>query len=120
MLIQQINYLLKNKSKKQSILPVLFGIALLSLFSETLRTVPAGAKSENFRNLPFELPSLNSDIFEEKFINKNLIVDENSKNYDFLIEENFTIDNELVDFETQIDKFLMYSSLLCKLTHHCK
>ena len=52
---RKINYLLKNKSKKQSILPVLFGIALLSLFSETLRTVPAGAKSENFRNLPFEL-----------------------------------------------------------------
>ena len=50
---RKINYLLKNKSKKQSILPVLFGIALLSLFSETLQTVPAGAKSENFRNLPW-------------------------------------------------------------------
>ncbi|MAV06174.1 MAG: hypothetical protein CMI71_04260, partial [Candidatus Pelagibacter sp.] len=79
---KNFNQRLKVKSKKQTILPVLFGIALLSLFSETLQTVPAGAKSENFRNLPFELPSLNSDIFEEKFINKNLIVDENSKNYD--------------------------------------
>ena len=93
---KNFNQRLKVKSKKQTILPVLFGIALLSLFSETLRTAPAGAKSENFRNLPFELPSLNSDIFEEKFINKNLIVDKNSKNNDFLIEENFTIDNELI------------------------
>ena len=63
---RKTNHRLKNKSKKQTILPVLFGIALLSLFSETIQTVPAGAKSENFRNLPFELPSLNSDIFEEK------------------------------------------------------
>ncbi len=93
---RKTNRRLKNKSKKQTILPVLFGIALLSLFSETIQTVPAGAKSENFRNLPFELPSLNSDIFEEKFINKNLIVDKNSKNNDFLIEENFAIDNELI------------------------
>ena len=60
---KKINYLLENKSKKQSILPVLFAIGLLSLFSETIRTVPAGAKSENFRNLSFELPSLCSDIF---------------------------------------------------------
>jgi len=104
---KNFNQRLKVKSKKQTILPVLFGIALLSLFSETLRTAPAGAKSENFRNLPFELPSLNSDIFEEKFINKNLIVDKNSKNNDFLIEENFTIDNELIvakPIEKQIEK----------------
>ena len=67
---KNFNQRLKVKSKKQTILPVLFGIALLSLFSETLRTAPAGAKSENFRNLPFELPSLNSDIFEEKFTKK--------------------------------------------------
>jgi len=93
---RKTNHRLKNKSKKQTILPVLFGIALLSLFSETIQTVPAGAKSENFKNLPFELPSLNSGIFEEKFINKNLIVDKNSKNNDFLIEENFAIDNELI------------------------
>ena len=50
---RKTNHRLKNKSKKQTILPVLFGIALLSLFSETIQTVPAGAKSENFRNLPF-------------------------------------------------------------------
>ena len=58
---RKTNHRLENKSKKQTILPVLFGIALLSLFSETIQTVPAGAKSEIFRNLPFELPSLNSE-----------------------------------------------------------
>ena len=42
---RKINYLLKNNSKKKSILPILFAIGLLSLFSETIRTVPAGAKS---------------------------------------------------------------------------
>ena len=98
---------INKKSKSSSILPVLFAICLLSLFSETMRTVPAGAKSENFRNLSFELPSLNSDIFEQKFINKNLIVNKKSKNYDFLIEDNFTIDKELIvakAAEKQIEK----------------
>ena len=87
---------IEKKSKSSSILPVLFAIGFLSLFSETIRTVPAGAKSENFRNLSFELPSLSSDIFEQKYIKKNLMVDKQSKNYDFLIEENFTIDKELI------------------------
>ena len=54
--------LVKKKFKVPSILPLLFAIALLSLFSETMRTIPAGAKSENFLNIPFELPKLNSNI----------------------------------------------------------
>ncbi len=98
---------IEKKSKSSSILPVLFAIGFLSLFSETIRTVPAGAKSENFRNLSFELPSLSSDIFEQKYIKKNLMVDKQSKNYDFLIEENFTIDKELIvakAVEKQIEK----------------
>ena len=35
-------------SKKSSIVPLLLFIGLLSLFSETMRTIPAGAISENF------------------------------------------------------------------------
>ena len=53
---------IKKKVKSLSIIPFLFGIALLSLFSETMRTIPAGAKSDNFSNIPFELPKLNSNI----------------------------------------------------------
>ncbi len=93
---------IKKKQKFSSILPVLFAIALLSLFSETMRTLPAGAKNENFIDLPFELPNLNSSILEKKII-KNVLLPtkkqinyQKSKNYDFLIEENFTIDNELI------------------------
>ena len=46
--------------KNISILPVLFIIALLSLFSETVRTIPAGALSEKFDGMSYELPKLNS------------------------------------------------------------
>jgi len=92
---------IKKESKSSSILPILFIIALLSLFSETMRTLPAGAKGENFTNLPFELPNLNSAILEKKILNNALSINkkinyQKSKNYDFLIEENFTIDNELI------------------------
>ena len=50
---------IKKRSKSSSILPILLVIALLSLFSETMRTLPAGAKSESFTNISFELPNLN-------------------------------------------------------------
>ena len=68
---RKINYLLKNKSKKQSILPVLFAIGLLSLFSETVRTIPAGALSEKFNNISYELPELNSSLIEAKLLKKD-------------------------------------------------
>ena len=73
---RKTNHRLKNKSKKQTILPVLFGIALLSLFSETMRTIPAGAKSDNFSNIPFELPKLNSNILEKNLLNNVSLVKE--------------------------------------------
>ena len=84
----------KNKSKKQTIIPVLLAIGLLSLFSETMRTVPAGAKSESFKNFTFETPSFNSTKLEKKIINNatSFIV---KKNNSFLIEENILIDEEI-------------------------
>ena len=94
-----------------SILPVIFAIALLSLFSETVRTIPVGAKSESFTNLSFELPSLNPEIIEEKFLNKNLTLRKEKikitteKVNQFLIEENFESDKELtVKKEVKIAK----------------
>jgi len=92
---------IKKKVKSLSIIPFLFAIALLSLFSETMRTIPAGAKSENFLNIPFELPKLNSNILEKKLLKNTSLIKEkinyqNSKNNTFLIEENFSIDKELI------------------------
>ena len=61
---------LKKDYKNKSILPVLFIIALLSLFSETVRTIPAGALSEKFDGISYELPELNSSLIEEKLLKK--------------------------------------------------
>ena len=47
--------------KTTGILPVLLIITFLALFSETVRTLPAGALSENFFDLPYKVPKLNSD-----------------------------------------------------------
>ena len=65
---------LRVKSKKQSILPVLFAIGLLSLFSETVRTLPVGALiGENSFNPPYEVPRLNSEIIEKKLLEKSAL-----------------------------------------------
>jgi len=92
---------IKKKAKSLSIIPFLFAIALLSLFSETMRSIPAGAKSEIFSNISFELPKLNSNILEKKLLKNASLIKEkinyqNSKNNTFLIEENFSIDKELI------------------------
>ncbi len=92
---------IKKKAKSLSIIPFLFAIAFLSLFSEAMRTIPAGAKSDNFSNIPFELPKLNSNIIEKKHLDNTLLINQkinyqNSKNDIFLIEENFSIDKELI------------------------
>ena len=101
---RKINYRLKNKSKKQSILPVLFAIGLLSLFSETIRTAPVGAKSDFFKNISVEVPNLNSEILEKKFINKNFLTNKKDEireniliNKELLIQENQTKKNEITD-----------------------
>ena len=62
---------INKKEKKISILPILLFIGLLSLFSETMRTIPAGAISENFINIPYELPKLNSSLVEKKYLNNS-------------------------------------------------
>ena len=61
----------KKDHKTTGILPVLLIIALLSLFSETVRTIPVGALSEKFAGISFELPELNSNLIEEKTLKKN-------------------------------------------------
>ncbi|SVC91665.1 uncharacterized protein METZ01_LOCUS344519, partial [marine metagenome] len=53
------------------ILPVILVVALLALFSETVRTLPVGALSEVFIDLPYEVPRLNSEIIEKKLLEKS-------------------------------------------------
>jgi len=72
-------------SKTTGILPVLFIIAFLALFSETVRTLPVGALSDNFADLPYEVPKLNSDLMGKKFIKNNLKIKKNFK--DKAVEE---------------------------------
>jgi len=92
----------KRKNKPASILPLLFVVGLLSLFSETIRTIPAGAKSENFTNIFIKLPKLNSNLLEKKLLNDIILSTSKKNDYQkltndlFLIEENFNIDNELI------------------------
>ena len=66
--------------KTTGVLPVLFIITLLALFSETVRTLPAGALSENFFNLPYKIPKLNSDLIGQKFLKNDLKIKKNFKN----------------------------------------
>ena len=66
-----------------------------------MRTIPAGAKSDNFFNIPFELPKLNSNILEKKLLKNTSLINQkinyqNSKKEIFLIEDNFSIDKELI------------------------
>ena len=57
---------------------VLFFIFLLGLFSETVRTLPAGAFSEktNF----YDITKLSSKIFDDQLINNLSIIKETPKN----------------------------------------
>ena len=50
-------------------------VALISLFSETIRSIPVGAFSDNFSNISYKVPKLNSDVFEKKYINDSLKFD---------------------------------------------
>ena len=59
----------------------------MSLFSETLRTGPAGAKNKNFTNIPFELPRLNSSLVEKKFLNNSLLLTKQEIDYQKSKEE---------------------------------
>ena len=100
----------KKKLKKElkptsGLVPVLFIIVLLGLFSETVRTLPAGAFSEKFKDMPFEIPRLNSGLVEEELlykadyrrINKEIIFKRTSK-------KERKIEQDIQNIQTQINK----------------
>ena len=97
------------KSENLGILSILFVIALLALFSETVRTLPVGALiGENFFNPPYEVPRLNSEIIEKKLleksdyrrIHKEIIFKKTSKKKK-KIEK---IEQDIQNIQTQINK----------------
>ena len=70
---------LKRRNTFIGIMPILFIVALLALFSETVRTMPAGAFSEKLVQKYFEVPMLNSKLIEESSLNKELLENKNKK-----------------------------------------
>ncbi len=69
---------LKKENTSTGIISVLFVVALLALFSETVRTIPAGAFSEKFIQKSFEVPKLNSELIEKKILNKSFLINNNT------------------------------------------
>ena len=69
---------LKRKSTSTGIIPILFIVVLLALFSESVRTIPAGAFSEKLIQKSFEIPKLNSELIEKKIINKSFLINKNT------------------------------------------
>ena len=94
------------ESSSTGMLSVIFAVALLALFSETVRTLPVGALvSENFLNLPYEVPRLNSEIIEKRLleksdyrrIKKEIIFKKTSK-------KERKIEQDIQNIQTQINK----------------
>ena len=84
------------------IMPVLFIVALLALFSETVRTIPAGAFSEKLIQKSFEVPKLNSKLIEKKILNKSLLIAknadyQNTKDKIIISEENIISKTEIIE-----------------------
>ena len=69
---------LKRKNTSIGIIPILFIVALLALFSETVRTIPAGAFGEKLIQKSFEIPKLNFELVEKKILNKSFLVNKNT------------------------------------------
>ena len=103
----------RKNNKKSSKFNSRFGIFTLlaflffiGLFAETVRTLPAGALiGENFFNLPYEVPRLNSEIIEKRLleksdyrrIKKEIIFKKTSK-------KERKIEQDIQNIQTQINK----------------
>ena len=92
----------KKKPQSSGLLPVLAIIALLGLFSETMRTLPVGASSEKFLDISFELPTLSNVQTEQKLVKNALLINER---LDLQTLTNEIIDQEKKEFkEVLLDK----------------
>ena len=86
----------KKKPQSSGLLPVLAIIALLGLFSETMRTLPVGASSEKFIDISFEVPTLSNVQTEQKLVKNALLINER---LDLQTLTNEIIDEEKKEFE---------------------
>ena len=68
----------KKINKSTGIIPVLFIVALLALFSEAARTIPAGAFSEKLFQKAVEVPKLSFKLIEKKILNKPVLISNNT------------------------------------------
>ena len=58
------------QNSKTGLFFLLSFLVILGLFSETVRTLPAGAFSEKLQDFSYEIPRLNSSLIEEKLLKK--------------------------------------------------
>ena len=77
-------FLKKRSPTKQvktiSMLQVLFILFLLGLFSESVRTIPAGALNDRLINISLEVPKLHSDLIQKKYLLDPLLINNNKVN----------------------------------------
>ena len=99
--IRRKNYSAK-KNRSTGILPILFIVALLALFSETVRTIPVGAFSDNFSNITYEVPRLNSALLENKFIKNNNKIEYKATKEEIIIKTKFPNEDEAIKKEEEI------------------
>ena len=90
------------KNRSTGILPILFIVALLALFSETVRTIPVGAFSDNFSNITYEVPRLNSALLEDKLIKNNNKIKYKATKEEIIIKTKFPNEDEAIKKEEEI------------------
>ena len=98
----------KRKVKKNSstgVLTILLVVALISLFSETIRSIPVGAYSENFSKISYKVPKLNSNILEKKYLKNNLKIKNNETMIIEKVKESIIFD-EFIKEEITIAKIV--------------
>ena len=95
--------------KTGGLLLVLFFIFLMSLFAETVKTLPVGASSEYYKGL-FDIPKLSLDIYDDKLskiflIKKTPKIDSKTKETLVSKEEIFIETKEIIE-EKNEDKII--------------
>ena len=103
------NKIEKTVSNKSLLLIVLAIIILLSLVSETTKTIPVGS-SENFKRENLDVPRLNSEELIQKFLNR-YSYQESPSQYDILLKNMNKADNSLIENLINYREILLSNSL---------
>ena len=103
------NKIEKSVSNKFLLLIVLAIVILLSLVSETTKTIPVGS-SENFKRENLDVPRLNSEEFIQKFLNR-YSYQESPSQYDILLKNMNKADNSLIENLINYRENLLSNSL---------